>query len=258
MQDLNVKILQVDIEWENIEGNCKRYEALFKHDETDLYVLPEMFSTGFTMKPKLIAEDINNSHSIRWMQSQAKTYDSAIGGSLVIRDNNNYFNRFVFVYPDGTYKTYDKRHLFSMAGEHISYTSGKEPLVVDYKGWKISPFICYDLRFPVWSKLNGQADIIIYAANWPEPRRKAWKSLLLARAIENQSYVLACNRVGNDENGFSFLGDSAIIDPYGEYLAEDNEHAACILASRLSYSELKSFREKFPVHQDADEFNIKH
>lgn len=256
MQDLNVKILQVDIDWENIEDNCKRYEAFFNHDDTNLYVLPEMFSTGFTMKPSPIAEDMENSFSLNWMQNQAKKYNTAVCGSLAIKDTGRYYNRFLFVHPDGTYESYDKRHLFSMAGEHISYTPGNKQLIIDYKGWKISPYVCYDLRFPVWSKLNGKADIIIYVANWPEPRRNAWKSLLLARAIENQAYVLACNRVGNDKNDFTFVGGSAIIDPYGEYIAQDTQHKEQVLTSMLKYESLQAFREKFPVHRDADRFTI--
>jgi predicted amidohydrolase len=200
--------------------------------------------------------------SIKWMRTLAHSLDLVLCGSLKMKENGNFYNRFIWMQPDATLKYYDKRHLFSFAGEDQQFTKGSEKVIIEYKGWKILPLICYDLRFPVWSKnrlINGKAeyDLLIYTANWPEARSVAWKSLLLARAIENQVFVAGVNRVGEDGKMIQYAGDSAIINPYGAYLSEAQNGQEDIISSELDFSLLTDFRKKFPVLKDADNFSIK-
>ncbi len=248
MEDLHVTAIQSDIIWENPEKSRAHFEEhLIKiNGKTDLVVLPEMFTTGFSMEPEHIAEDYNaeSSPSIVWMKSWAKKLNAVITGSISFRENNQFYNRLIWAKPDSSISTYDKRHLFRMASEHQHYTSGNKLLVEDIKGWKICPLICYDLRFPVWSRnrlVEGTPlfDVQLYVANWPEVRREPWKKLLLARAIENQCYLIGVNRVGSDGNGHNYTGDSSFINPKGEYLQEFSSGKEEVRSQVFSFDDLK-------------------
>jgi omega-amidase len=219
--------------------------------EIDLIVLPEMFSTGFSMNTAL-AEDQNGA-AIKWMKKTAAERDCVVVGSLLIRDRKKHFNRLIWMQPEGEFFTYDKRHLFSLSDEPNAFSSGKERIIVELKGWKICPLICYDLRFPVWSRNKGDYDVLLYVANWPERRVQAWKYLLIARAIENQSYVIGVNRVGNDGNDIYHSGDSMVLDPLGNVLYH-KQHEEDISTFELNHEELKKTRKQLPFLKDADEF----
>lgn len=230
-------------------------------ETTEIVVLPEMFSTGFSMKPQLLAETMEG-EAVQWMKRIAAEKKIILTGSLIIRENDHYYNRLVWMLPNGQYGIYDKRHRFGFAGEDQEYTAGTKRLIASVKGWKINLLVCYDLRFPVWARQsnkagNGEAeyDIIIYVANWPERRSHAWKTLLQARAIENQCYVVGVNRVGKDGNDIYHSGDSMIVDPLGEilYTKKDEED---IFTVTLNKSDLQSIREKLPFLKDADDFQI--
>ena len=255
--DLSLSFLQADLLWEQKEENLQSIEKkiLNHNSETDLIVLPEMFTTGFTMKPVVFFEK-HIGDTVKRMQSWAKEKQAAIVGSLVVEEEGKYYNRLYFVKPDGEYSYYDKRHLFRMAGEDKHYTMGNSRLLVEYKGWKILPLVCYDLRFPVWARNDIDYDLLIYVANWPERRSQAWKTLLKARAIENLSYVLGVNRIGNDGNAVYHSGDSALINFKGEKISKTKAHEENLETIRISRKELLDFRQKFPVHQDADDFII--
>ncbi len=256
MQDLKVALVQLDIVWENPEANRRQLETLVSGVEADVMVLPEMFSTGFSMSPAGIAERHETSATLAWMQKMAREKNCALVGSITIEDNGNYYNRAYFVTETGQYFAYDKRHLFSMAGEHKSFTAGKEKTVISYKGWNINIFICYDLRFPVWSRNDGSNDLYIYVANWPEARVSAWEALLCARAIENQCYVLGVNRVGIDGNGIQYNGRSLAFDSKGQLMAETEDYKEQVIQLVLIRSDLEDFRKKFPVANDADQFTL--
>lgn len=255
---LKIAAIQADLVWEAPEKNRDYFEEQFQglaSQEADLVVLPEMFTTGFSMQTEKLAEP-NNGITVKWMQANAKKYNFLLTGSLIIRENSNYYNRQIFAFPDGSLRHYDKRHLFRMGGEHKHYTSGKERVVINYKGWRIFPQICYDLRFPIWSRNRNDYDLLIYVANFPAPRRKVWQTLLAARAIENQCYVVGCNRIGTDDEGLHYTGDSQVISHKGEVIATAPENTPYVLIITLSLEELQYFREKFPVHLDADSFTI--
>ncbi len=263
MQDLKLALIQADLVWEDPKANMQQFSH--KIDELDfspdLIVLPEMFNTGFSVEPSKVAETINGP-TIRWMRQQAEKTQAVITGSLVVKEKADYFNRLVWMEPNGFYLTYDKRHLFRMGGEHRRFTGGQEPLLVTLKGWKIRPLICYDLRFPVWSKnvfYDGMYgyDVLIYIANWPQSRVHVWKKLLDARAIENQAYVLGVNRVGKDGKGLDYSGGTRVIDAKGDLVnvVQDNEEG--VIRQTLSYKHLADFREKFKVGLDWDLFDIK-
>ncbi len=255
--ELKVAAIQANLIWENSQENLNSFESKIQQleQDIDLVVLPEMFSTGFTMKPDSVAEQMDG-NTIRWMIKTATSNDIAIVGSVVIKEGDNFYNRAVFVHPNGNIETYDKRHSFSLAGEDEAYTSGTEKLIVDYKGWKIFPLICYDLRFPVWSRFTDNYDALIYMANWPKPRIDAWNSLLKARAIENMSYCIGVNRIGEDGNGYVFNGHSACYDVLGTQIATTNEGEEAILRCTLSKSELTKTREKLNFLNDRDQFQI--
>jgi omega-amidase len=260
MNKLTISIVQPDIVWENPTSNRKQYDAYLKNipANSDLLILPEMFNTGFSMNAAALAEPING-ESMQWLQQWAKQLNMAIAGSLIIAENNVYYNRFVFVLPDGSHSSYDKRHLFRMGNEHLHYAAGQNRLLITYKGWKIAPFVCYDLRFPVWSRRHAEKypyDLLIYTANWPARRVNAWSQLLIARAIENQSYVVGVNRVGNDGKGIYHNGQSAVIDPKGSVLWAAQDHAT-LHSIDLDKSELDTFRAEFPAWADADDFELK-
>ena len=223
-------------------------------EEVDLIVLPEMFSSGFTMNPKAVAETMQG-ETVSWLQHLAKAKNCAITGSLVIEEKGNYYNRLVFVFPNGDIKTYDKRHLFSLAGEHQCYTAGSEKLIVEYKGFRICPLVCYDLRFPVFSRNVENYDVLLYVANWPKPRVNAWDILLIARAVENMCYTIGVNRIGSDSNNHEYVGHSQAVDFLGNYLIEPRETEGIFIVA-LDKQKLLETRSKLAFLDDNDTFEI--
>lgn len=241
----------MDIAWGDCQGNVRRADAMIDNaPEADLYILPEMFSTGFAADPEGMAES-ENGKTVEWMRRKAVAKDAAIAGSLAIRSGGRYFNRLYFVKPDGDVTTYDKRHLFSYAGENLHYTRGEERVIVEWRSVRIMLQVCYDLRFPVFSRNHGDYDMIIYVASWPTSRIKVWDTLLHARALENQCYVAGVNRVGRDPN-CAYCGNSLIISPYGEDLAVCGSGEESAKMAEIDMEMLRSFRKKFPVIDDAD------
>jgi omega-amidase len=253
MQDLTVTIVQSELVWEDPAANLELFDRQLAGlaGKTDLVVLPEMFSTGFSMTPEPVARTMD-SEAVHWLQKTAAALDAHLVGSLMIVDGGRYFNRLTWAGPDGDLHTCDKRHLFRMLGEENVYTGGQALLTVTVNGWKIRPFVCYDLRFPAWSRNLGNAyDAAIFVANWPAKRAEHWKVLLKARAIENQSYVIGVNRVGTDGNGLTYSGDSTVIDPLGNTLfAIHNEPA--LRTVTLPREILENWRRDFPAWMDAD------
>jgi omega-amidase len=257
MQDLNVTLLQSDLHWESPEANRSMFEEkIWKINKpTDIIVLPEMFTTGFSMNAQTLAEPMNLT-TFKWMKQQAAQTGAVVTGSYIVKDNGQYFNRLLWMQPDGKYFFYDKRHLFRMADEHLVYAPGNQKLIVQWKEWNIRPLICYDLRFPVWSRnIKNEYDVLLYVANWPEARATAWKSLLQARAIENLCYTIGVNRVGKDGKEINYNGDSGIVNPKGEWLEQHSKTDASTTL-KLSRTELDSYRTKFPADKDADDFII--
>jgi predicted amidohydrolase len=248
---MKVTILQRDIVWADPAENVRRAdEAIDCNPGSDLYVLPEMFSTGFCTHPEGIAEPADND-TLKWMKAKAAQTGAAIAGSIAIHEDGKYYNRFHFVTPDGNVAMYDKKHLFTFGGEHERFTAGDKRVVVTYKGVRILLEICYDLRFPIWSRNRGDYDMIIYVASWPTPRVEAWKALLTARAIENQCYVAGVNRVGTDP-GNEYCGGSRVIDPYGKVIASCEDGKEMEAWAEVDLNVLEAFRAKFPVLDDAD------
>lgn len=255
MENLRVTIIQPDIVWEDVNANLNQYSKLLSQvGETDLLVLPEMFTTGFSMESEKLKETMEGL-SVRWMKETASGKKVVVIGSLIIEEKGEIFNRAVCGFPDGSVFSYDKRHLFAMGQEQLHYSSGQQKLTIEYKGWKICPLICYDLRFPVWSRNTENYDLLIYVANWPAARSYVWKSLLVARAIENQSYCVGVNRSGIDGYGINYSGDSAFIDAKGTaaFLGEQ----PAVQTFELNYDELQTFRKNFPVLNDKDKFVFK-
>ena len=258
MQDIKITLVQTCLYWGDRTKNLKNIESKLQGVETDLIVLPEMFSTGFITSKLYNVAELMYGPTFTWMLKTASKLNAAVVGSVIIRDNNEYFNRLIWMQPNGDFKTYDKRHLFRMGDEDKQFSMGKERTIVSLKGWNFLPLICYDLRFPVWSrnkfvKDKYEYDAIIYIANFPEQRRHDWNSLLVARAIENQSYVIGVNRVGSDKNN-TYKGDSSIIDPYGKpiiVLQKDKTETIT-----LNYSDVESYRRSFQVGLDWDKFSI--
>ncbi len=260
--NINISLIQASLYWEDRQQNLNHLEGLIGglKGKTDIIVLPEMFTSGFSMSTESQSNSMDG-EAVSWMKEMAKELDAVVCGSLIIEEEGKYYNRFVWMQPDGNWQKYDKRHLFKMVNEDQFYTAGNERVIINYKGWKIMPLVCYDLRFPVWSKnklVNDEAeyDLLIYTANWPEVRNVVWKNLLLSRAIENQVYLAGVNRVGEDENRIKYSGDSVIISPYGGYLTQAKESKEDIITSELDYQTLQDFRKKFPVLSDADKFEI--
>jgi omega-amidase len=255
---MKISIIQPDIVWENKSANFEKLEKLInnKAGNTDIIVLPEMFTTGFSIEPEKVSEP-PFSITFEWMKKMADKTNEAICGSYIVKERNRYYNRWVFIGPDHNTFQYDKRHLFSMGGEDKAYTAGKKRIVFSYKGVRICPIVCYDLRFPVWSRNKNDYDLLINSANWPLPRNAVWTTLLKARAIENQCYVAAANRVGSDETGLNYFGDSMLIDPRGNVVSAPADDRECAISGEISMEELADFREKFPVMKDADHFLIK-
>ena len=252
---MKITLLQRDIVWADPQANMTRNDSIFQSDGgSDLYIFPEMFSTGFCTVPEGIAEPLPSA-TLGWMKDKAARNSCAIAGSVAVQEDGKYFNRFYFVHPDGTVDQYDKRHLFTYGGEHLRFTAGSERTVVVYKGWRILLEICYDLRFPVWSRNRGDYDMIIYVASWPKPRTEAWRQLLRARAIENQCYVAGVNRCGSDPS-CEYEGGTAVIDPYGKTVAECPDSMESRISADISMDLLEDFRKKFPVLEDADTFGF--
>ena len=253
--ELNIAIIQSDLVWENPKENRRVFSKKIASvsSTTDIVVLPEMFTTGFSMKPENYAESMNG-ETVLWMQKLAKVQQIAIVVSLVIKEDGKYYNRLIFAHPNGKIETYDKRHLFTYGGEDRVYTAGNKRLIVEYKGWEICPMICYDLRFPVWSRNNDDYDILIYVANWPKARISAWDTLLKARAIENMCYTIGLNRIGIDGNKLEYIGHSQCLDSLGkELITKENES---IFEITLDKNKLVETRSKFRFLNDKDSFSI--
>ena len=255
MDKLTIALVQTTLYWEEIEKNLLHFERLLNplQGKADLIVLPEMFTTGFSMAPGKLAEDMNG-QSVNWLKSQSANLNSVLIGSLIIREKNRYFNRLFWMSPSGEFSIYDKRHLFRLGDENFHYTQGRIKLIQMIGDWRVRPLICYDLRFPVWSRNRDDYDLLVYIANWPEPRREVWKTLLKARAIENQAFVIGVNRIGKDGNGIDYSGDSLAIDPKGIVISHIQPYEEKIELITLSLREVNDFRKKFPVSMDADEF----
>ncbi|MBW1890304.1 MAG: amidohydrolase [Deltaproteobacteria bacterium] len=253
MQDLNVTIIQCELAWEDPAANLSFFNRCFDRSmqPTDLVVLPEMFTTGFSMNARVLAQEMNGA-AVEWIRNTSATHHVDITGSIIVREEGRHYNRLLWAKPDGSLHIYDKKHLFRMSGEHEVYSAGSQRITVELKGWNIRPFICYDLRFPSWTRNAGnQYDVAVYVANWPAPRSMHWRTLLKARAIENQSYVIGVNRVGQDGNGLPYDGNSSIIDPLGTVLYQQKDEPSIHTAS-LSYETLTAYRESFPAWMDAD------
>lgn len=252
---MKITLIQTDLLWNDPAGNRARFEQkIAEAGSADLIVLPEMFSTGFCTQPRLAAEPLGG-ETLPWMKRIAQKTDCALAGSVAVEENGNYFNRFYFVKPDGSVSQYDKRHLFTYGGEHKEFTAGNKRVIVEYKGWRILLQICYDLRFPVWSRNRNDYDLALYTANWPTPRVDAWSALLRARAIENLCYVAGINRTGTDPN-CSYCGKSALLDFKGQTLADVEPGKEALLSAELDADALRDFRKNFPALQDADRFSL--
>jgi len=255
--ELKIALIQADLVWENpIQNRINFSEKINSISEAfDLIILPEMFTSGFTMNAEKIAETMDG-ETITWLKKIAKEKDAAITGSIVINAHGNYFNRCFFVEPDGTISTYDKRHTFTLAGEHKVYKAGKTKAIINYKGWKICPLICYDLRFPVWARNVENYDLLLYVANWPKARINAWDVLLKARAIENMVYCIGVNRVGLDGNNYEYPGHSAAYDILGNRIDSISEDKETINIVILEKNTIKKYREKLNFLNDKDDFNL--
>ncbi|WP_293891510.1 amidohydrolase [Flavobacterium sp.] len=254
---MKIALIQTSLAWENpIENRSHLVQKITGFmEDVDLIVLPEMFSSGFSMNPKEVAETMEG-ETVSWLQHLAKAKNCAITGSLVIEENGNYYNRLVFVFPNGDIETYDKRHLFTLSGEHQFYTAGVDKLIVNYKGFKICPLVCYDLRFPVFSRNAENYDVLIYVANWPKPRINAWDILLKARAVENMCYTIGVNRIGTDNNNHEYVGHSQVVDFLGNYVLDPQE-ADAVFIVELDKAKLMETREKLAFLNDRDDFEIR-
>ena len=260
MKDLTISLVQADLYWEKIDANLAMFEEkIWNLENADLIVLPEMFTTGFSMNAEQLAEPVGGK-TFKWMRQMAKQKNAAITGSYIVKEGKGYFNRLYFVHPDGSSEHYDKKHLFTLADEHETYTPGKEKLVVNYRGWKICPLVCYDLRFPVWARSQKteqnayQYDLLLYVANWPDARINAWDTLLAARAIENHSFCAGVNRVGTDDFPKDYPGHSAVYSFKGDQL--DFSTTELVITTTLSSTDLKEYRQSFPFQADGDNFNF--
>ncbi|PID88274.1 MAG: amidohydrolase [Bacteroidia bacterium] len=253
---MNISIIQSDIVWEDIQKNGSRFAKKIEHvpDDTRLIILPEMFLTGFSMNPQKFAGKTDR--QLEWMAIQSAKKKAAVAGSIIREQQGIFYNTLVVMSPDGSYAQYDKRHLFRFAGEDQYYNAGSRRLIFEMDGVRFCPQICYDLRFPVWSRNQGDYDCLLYVANWPDSRSEVWKTLLRARAMENQSYVIGVNRVGTDGYGLNHSGFSQVIDPKGNILCQAKEGKEEIITADIDIKMLEKFRKKFPVKIDADDFKI--
>jgi len=258
MPDLTVTLIQTELDWEDVAANLHRFDHLIDSLQvaTDLIVLPEMFTTGFSMNAATLAEDME-SRAVGWLRETARRTAAAVVGSIIVIDGGRFYNRLCWAGPNGDMATYDKKHLFRYAGEDKVYTAGSASLLVELNGWKIRPFVCYDLRFPAWTRnMNSTYDLALFVANWPQRRAEHWKLLLQARAIENQTYVIGVNRIGTDGNGLYHSGDSSVIDPVGNILFR-SAHAPCVFTLSLERGRLDDYRQSFPAWKDADQFLLR-
>lgn len=253
---MKTALIQTDIIWENPAENRSVLEAKINSitNDIDLLILPEMFTSGFTMNPSSVAETMQGT-TIFWLKNIAKAKNCAITGSLIITENKNFYNRMVFVFPDGEIQYYDKKHLFTLAGEDKVYTSGTEKVLVNYNNWKICLQVCYDLRFPVFSRNTENYDLLIYVASWPKVRTNAWDILLKARAVENISYVIGVNRIGTDNNNFEYIGHSQIIDELGNFIIKPTENEGVFIAD-LEKNKMIETRKKLNFLEDRDYFDL--
>ena len=256
-QNLKTALLQANLEWEQIERNRQNFQQKIRaiSEDVDLIVLPEMFTTGFSMNAAELAEP-HQGPSFQWMQKMASEKDAAVTGSIITSENDLYYNRLYFVFPDGSSEKYDKRHTFTLAKEHETYASGNEKLIVEFKGWKICPLVCYDLRFPVWSRNTEDYDVLLFVANWPAARVAAWDILLKARAIENLSYCIGVNRVGRDGKDLHYLGHSAVYDVLGKKISREFEEKEFTEIVTLDKSHLSETRKQLRFLLDRDRFTI--
>jgi len=254
---INVVIMQTDIVWENPQTNYEQYEAKLENlsTEFDLVVLPEMFATGFTMDVMLQSETFGGA-TMQWMHKMALKFNAVIAGSVIIAENGGFYNRFIWMPPNSEPRFYDKRHLFPLAGENHSFTKGAQRIVAAIGDWRFCPQICYDLRFPVWSRNRGDYHVLVYVANWPTPRIHHWEALLLARAIENQCYVVGVNRIGSDGNNYDYNGHSLVVDYSGNIINKMVSNLENIEVVTLNLPELLAYRERFPYLADGDRFSF--
>jgi predicted amidohydrolase len=252
MSTLKIAGLNLNITWKDKEQNFRQIEEHFASTDADLFLLPEMFSTGFCMEAEEVAD--RNLESLTWMKSFAKSKNSAVAGSVSVEENGKFYNRFYFVFPNGNFEYYDKRHLFSYSGEDKIYSAGKERKIIDYKGFKILLQVCFDLRFPVFSRNQNDYDAILYVANWPKSRVDAWKSLLKARSIENQAFLFGLNRIGTDGYNLEYEESSLVYFPDGREISERKNN---LIITNWNLDELKEFRSKFPFLNERDEFELK-
>ena len=253
---MKIALIQTNIIWENPIENRKNLDEKINalSNDIDLIILPEMFTSGFTMNPSVVAEPMNG-ETIFWLKKMSKNKDCALTGSLVISENNNFYNRMVFVFPNGEIQFYDKKHLFTLAGENVVYTSGEQKVIVKYNDWNICLQVCYDLRFPVFSRNTENYDALIYVANWPKVRTNAWDILLKARAVENLCYVIGVNRVGTDNNTLEYIGHSQIVDELGNFIIAPTENEGVYIAD-LDKQKMLETRNKLNFLNDKDDFNF--
>lgn len=255
MPAVKVAAVQCSLHWQDPKANRQQLAGqIAALSGQDLIVLPEMFTTGFSMDSAAVAEPAGG-ESLNWLKQQAALSGAALCGSVAVAEQGSYYNRLYFVTPEGQHFQYDKKHLFRMAGEHHAYQAGTDRVIVPWRGLRFCLQICYDLRFPVFSRNRNDYDVLIYVANWPAPRRLAWRTLLAARAIENQCYVIGCNRIGSDGNGVEYSGDSLLLDYMGQSLVDGADRAA-VLTAELDGAALRQFKDKFPAYLDADEFEL--
>ena len=256
-ETLKITIIQSELHWENAESNLVMFSEKIQNieDKTDLIVLPEMFTTGFSMNAENLAEP-NDGKAFKWMVSEAKKNNCAITGSVIISENGNFYNRLFFVFPDGSFQKYDKKHTFTLAKENETYSAGTERLIVNYKGWKICPLVCYDLRFPVWARNTVDYDVLIYVANWPKVRTLAWDTLLHARAIENMAYSIGVNRVGFDGNDHEYIGHSAVYDVLGKQISIANFETEFTETVTLEKENIENNRKHLQFLNDRDSFTL--
>jgi omega-amidase len=254
---MKISVIQPNTAWENQSMNFEVISGILSplFNKTDIVILPEMFNTGFSLNPEVLSESPAG-ETFQWMKATAEKGNFGICGSYIVKEKRNFYNRWVFVSPDNETWYYNKRHLFTMAGEERLFTAGTSKLNFNFRGINISPYICYDLRFPVWSRNREGSDLIIYAANWPETRKNVWNTLLKARAIENQCYVAGSNRTGKDGEGIIYCGESMIIDPKGAVISNAGTDTNCSVSAEISVTRLNVFRNKFPVMKDMDDFTI--
>lgn len=255
--ELKVSLIQADLVWENPEANQRHLETMMAplSGSTHIVVLPETFSTGFSMEASRLAETMEG-NTVQWLKKCAARYRMILCGSMITEESGHYYNRLLWVQPDGVVHTYNKRHLFSYAGEDREFSAGDKRIIVQVNGWKICPLICYDLRFPVWARNTEAYDVLLYIANWPERRNEAWETLLKARAIENQSIVIGVNRVGTDGNGHCYIGNSTVYGPLGETLAKASGAEEQVVQATLSRDLLEETRRQLPFLKDMDRFAL--